>query len=76
MARLRQALKKVVRPAVVTCGRPIAAVLAGKPPNKTLSAMVRVKNEEEYLDRAVPPSSIWLRRWSSSTTKATTRHPK
>ena len=53
MAKLRQILKKVVRPLVVTCGRPIAAALAGRPPNKTLSAMVRVKNEEEYLDRAV-----------------------
>lgn len=53
MATLKQALKKVVRPMVVTCGRPVAAALAGRPPNKTLSAMVRVKNEEEYLDRAV-----------------------
>jgi glycosyltransferase involved in cell wall biosynthesis len=53
MAKLTQILKKVVRPLVMTCGRPIAAALAGKPPNKTLSAMVRVKNEEEYLDRAV-----------------------
>ena len=48
-----QTLKNVVRPFVVTGGRPIAAALAGKPPHKTLSAMVRVKNEEEYLDRAI-----------------------
>lgn len=53
IAMLKEAFKSIARPVIVSCGRPIAAALAGKPPHKTLSAMMRVKNEEEYLDRSV-----------------------
>jgi glycosyltransferase involved in cell wall biosynthesis len=49
---LKQTVRKIVRPLVLAGGRPIAAALAGRPP-KRLSAMFRVKNEEEYLARAI-----------------------
>jgi glycosyltransferase involved in cell wall biosynthesis len=49
---LKRTLKKLVRPVVVAGGRPFAAALAGRPP-KRLSAMLRVKNEEEYLAPAI-----------------------
>lgn len=49
---LKRTVKKLVRPLVVTGGRPIAAALAGRPP-KRLSAMLRVKNEEEFLGPAI-----------------------
>ena len=48
---VKQAAKKVFRPLILAGGRPIADALAGRPPKKTLSAMFRVKNEEEYLGR-------------------------
>jgi hypothetical protein len=43
---------RFVRPLVVAGVRPAAAAVAGRAP-KSLSAMFRVKNEEEYLERAV-----------------------
>ncbi len=43
---------RIVRPLVVAGVRPVAAAVAGRPP-KRLSAMFRVKNEEEYLERAI-----------------------
>jgi len=43
--------RKRVRPLAVQLGRPVASRLVGKPP-KRLSAMLRVRNEEEYLEVA------------------------
>ena len=53
--RGRQALngvRMIARPVVRSVGRPIAGALAGRAP-KTISAMFRVKNEEEYLGAAL-----------------------
>ena len=44
--------RKTARPLAVALGRPLATRLAGKPP-KMLSAMLRVRNEQEYLASAV-----------------------
>jgi hypothetical protein len=44
--------RKLARPLVIRMGRPAAAALAGRPP-KQLSAMFRVRNEEEFLEAAV-----------------------
>lgn len=45
-------LRSAVRPAAVVAGRPLAHALAGTPP-KRLSAMLRLKNEEEFLEAAI-----------------------
>lgn len=50
--RAISAARRTVRPVAVGAGRPIAHGLAGKPP-KRLSAMFRVKNEEEFLEAAI-----------------------
>lgn len=41
-----------IKPFVAKAAWPLAAALAGRPP-KRISAMLRVKNEEEYLARAI-----------------------
>jgi glycosyltransferase involved in cell wall biosynthesis len=45
-------LRKVVRQCVIVAGFPLAHALAGRPPKK-ISAMMRVKNEVEFLERSI-----------------------
>jgi glycosyltransferase involved in cell wall biosynthesis len=45
-------LRKVARECAVVAGFPLACALAGRPPKK-ISAMMRVKNEAEFLERSI-----------------------
>ena len=45
-------LRKVARQSVIAAGYPLACALAGRPPKK-ISAVMRVKNEAEFLERSI-----------------------
>jgi len=45
-------LRKIARACAVVAGYPVAYALAGRPPKK-ISAVMRIKNEEEFLERSV-----------------------
>jgi glycosyltransferase involved in cell wall biosynthesis len=45
-------LRKVARQCAIVAGYPLACALAGRPP-KRISAVMRIKNEAEYLERSI-----------------------
>lgn len=45
-------LRKIARACAIVAGYPVAYALAGRPPKK-ISAVMRIKNEEEFLERSI-----------------------
>jgi hypothetical protein len=67
-------LRKVAKDCAVAAGFPLAYALAGRPAEK-ISAVMRIKNEIEFLEQSIKSLSISWTNWSSSTIAARTGLP-